>query len=69
LLINYDYFYSTIAGYAANGAIIHYKPEKMTASKIGLNGTFLLDSGGQYLDGTTDVTRCSDESFLEYYAF
>jgi len=49
--------FSTISGYASNGAIIHYKPEKDTCSTLGTDSLFLLDSGAQYLDGTTDVTR------------
>ena len=49
--------FPTIAGYGPNGAIIHYKPEKDTAAAIGTDGLFLLDSGAQYQDGTTDVTR------------
>jgi Xaa-Pro aminopeptidase len=49
--------FPTIAGFGPNGAIIHYRPEKDTASKIGVDSIFLLDSGAQYRDGTTDVTR------------
>lgn len=49
--------FSTIAGYGANGAIIHYKPEPETCGCLGTDSIFLLDSGAQYLDGTTDVTR------------
>lgn len=49
--------FDTIAGYGPNGAIIHYKPDKESAAMLGIDSTFLLDSGGQYLDGTTDVTR------------
>lgn len=49
--------FSTISGYGANGAIIHYKPEKDTCATLGTDSLFLLDSGAQYLDGTTDVTR------------
>jgi len=49
--------FDTIAGYGSNGAIIHYKPEKATAAFLGTDSFFLLDSGGQYIDGTTDVTR------------
>ena len=49
--------FSTIAGYGPNGAIIHYRPDKETSAKIGTDSLFLLDSGGQYLDGTTDTTR------------
>ncbi len=49
--------FSTIAGYGSNGAVIHYKPEKTTALPLNLDSLFLLDSGAQYRDGTTDVTR------------
>jgi len=49
--------FSTIAGYGSNGAIIHYKPEQATAAALGTDSLFLLDSGAQYRDGTTDVTR------------
>ncbi|MCE2993524.1 MAG: aminopeptidase P family protein [Candidatus Jidaibacter sp.] len=49
--------FSSIVGYQENGAIIHYKAEKSTAKKIGNNGLILIDSGGHYLDGTTDITR------------
>ncbi len=49
--------FATIAGYASNGAIIHYHAERPNTAKIGVDSLFLLDSGGQYLDGTTDVTR------------
>lgn len=49
--------FDTIAGFAENGAIVHYRPTEKTNKKL-KNGSFLLlDSGGQYLDGTTDVTR------------
>jgi Xaa-Pro aminopeptidase len=51
--------FPTIAGYASNGAIIHYKPEAASAATLfnGPESMFLLDSGAQYFDGTTDVTR------------
>ncbi|XP_065575669.1 xaa-Pro aminopeptidase ApepP-like isoform X2 [Artemia franciscana] len=49
--------FGTIAGFGSNSAIIHYEPSTTTNKAITRNGTFLLDSGGQYLDGTTDVTR------------
>ena len=49
--------FSTIAGYGANGAIIHYKPTEENSSVIKAESMFLLDSGGQYMDGTTDTTR------------
>jgi Xaa-Pro aminopeptidase len=49
--------FDTISSIGANGAIIHYSPEKETAMKINNKEVYLLDSGGQYLDGTTDTTR------------
>lgn len=44
-------------GSGANGAIIHYKPEPDSCSIVHANKLFLLDSGAQYVDGTTDITR------------
>lgn len=49
--------FDAIVGYRANGAIVHYKPEAGTCADIENSGMLLLDSGGQYLDGTTDITR------------
>ena len=49
--------FSTIAGYGPNGAIIHYHPLEKSSAEIGTDSLFLLDSGAQYMDGTTDVTR------------
>lgn len=49
--------FGTIAGYRGHGAIVHYKATEATASTLQPEGIFLLDSGGQYLDGTTDITR------------
>lgn len=49
--------FDAIVGYRANGAIVHYKPEADSCAAIKNNGVLLLDSGGQYLDGTTDITR------------
>ncbi|MDR0835393.1 MAG: aminopeptidase P family protein [Tannerella sp.] len=49
--------FPTIAGYAANGAINHYHPNAETALQVKPEGFLLIDSGGQYLDGTTDITR------------
>ena len=49
--------FSTIAGAASNGAIVHYKANKKTNKILKSGDILLLDSGGQYLDGTTDVTR------------
>ncbi|MSO72237.1 MAG: aminopeptidase P family protein [Rhodospirillaceae bacterium] len=49
--------FATIAGAAGNGAIVHYRASPKTAARIKPDMVLLLDSGGQYLDGTTDVTR------------
>lgn len=49
--------FSTIAGYGKNGAIIHYHPQKEKCLSLENKSFLLLDSGGQYCDGTTDVTR------------
>lgn len=49
--------FAAIVGYGANGAIVHYKPEADTSAEIHPEGILLLDSGGQYLEGTTDITR------------
>ncbi|KAE8161693.1 hypothetical protein BDV40DRAFT_289067 [Aspergillus tamarii] len=49
--------FDTISSTGPNGAVIHYKPEKGSCSIIDPNAIYLCDSGAQYLDGTTDVTR------------
>lgn len=49
--------FDTIAGYAAHGAIVHYEATPETDIPLEPKGLLLLDSGGQYLDGTTDLTR------------
>ena len=49
--------FPTIAGSGPNGAIVHYHANKKTNRIIKDTDLFLIDSGGQYLDGTTDVTR------------
>jgi Xaa-Pro aminopeptidase len=49
--------FPTIAGCNANGAIIHYRPVEGTCAAVTPNSLLLLDSGGQYDCGTTDVTR------------
>jgi Xaa-Pro aminopeptidase len=57
---NKDFLYpsfSTISGFAANGAIVHYRSSHKTNKTIKGNNLFLLDSGSQYFYGTTDVTR------------
>ncbi|MEA1911450.1 MAG: aminopeptidase P family protein [Spirochaetota bacterium] len=49
--------FATIAGFNSHGAIIHYSAKKESAFTLTDPGVLLLDSGGQYLDGTTDITR------------
>ncbi len=49
--------FETISGAGPNGAIIHYRTSPETNRTLGRNETYLLDSGGQYPDGTTDITR------------
>ena len=49
--------FSTIAGFNANGALPHYRATDDSYSWIEGNGLLLIDSGGQYLGGTTDITR------------
>ena len=49
--------FDTISSTGANAAIIHYKPEPGRCATIDPNAVYLCDSGGQYLDGTTDTTR------------
>lgn len=49
--------FGTIAGYKGNGAIVHYAATKDNCATVKPEGMLLLDSGGQYLDGTTDITR------------
>lgn len=49
--------FDSISSIGANGAIIHYKPEEDTAMPLNNDEIYLLDSGGQYWDGTTDITR------------
>jgi Xaa-Pro aminopeptidase len=52
-----DDSFGTISGYAGNGAIIHYSATEKSAAKLKPRGLYLIDSGGQYPDGTTDITR------------
>lgn len=49
--------FDTIAGYGAHGAIVHYEATPETDVPLQPKGMLLLDSGAQYLDGTTDITR------------
>lgn len=52
-----DESFDTIAGYEEHGAIVHYEPTHDTDVPLRPEGFLLLDSGAQYLDGTTDITR------------
>ncbi len=52
-----DDSFCTIAGWKGNGAIVHYHATPEECAKIEGDGVLLLDSGGQYFDGTTDITR------------
>ena len=64
--------FDTIAGYGSHGAIVHYEPTEETDVALMPRGFLLIDSGAQYLDGTTDVTRTiplgqlTDEERLVY---
>jgi Xaa-Pro aminopeptidase len=49
--------FGTIAGYAGHGAIVHYSATHESNAAVLAQGIFLVDSGGQYRDGTTDITR------------
>ncbi|GER42592.1 Xaa-pro aminopeptidase [Striga asiatica] len=49
--------FPTISSVGPNGAIIHYGPEAETCAELDPNSIYLFDSGAQYLDGTTDITR------------
>jgi len=49
--------FSSIVGYKGNGAIIHYSAKENDSAKVTNDGSILVDSGGQYLEGTTDITR------------
>jgi Xaa-Pro aminopeptidase len=62
--------FNTISGTGSNGAIIHYKSNKKSNKFLKENDLFLLDSGGQYKYGTTDVTRtisiAKDQKKIDY---
>ncbi len=49
--------FGTIAGFGPHGAIVHYSATEESSTTLTPDNLFLLDSGGQYLDGTTDITR------------
>lgn len=52
-----DLSFETISGYGPNGAIVHYRVSPRTERRLVPGGLYLIDSGAQYLDGTTDITR------------
>ena len=52
-----DLSFDTISGAGPNGAIVHYRSSEKTNRKLEKGSLYLVDSGGQYVDGTTDVTR------------
>ena len=64
--------FDTIAAYREHGAIVHYEAEPDTDAALRPEGLILIDSGAQYLDGTTDITRTvalgplTDEERLAY---
>ena len=64
--------FKSIAAYESNAAMMHYRPSKDKSSILEKRGTFLLDAGGQYIDGTTDTTRTirlgdvSDEQIKDF---
>ncbi|MDE7376222.1 MAG: aminopeptidase P family protein, partial [Muribaculaceae bacterium] len=53
----FDESFGTIAGYGPHGAIVHYEATADTDATLEPHGLLLIDSGAQYLDGTTDITR------------
>lgn len=64
--------FPAIIGFKENGAIIHYRTSQNSAKKITGNGLLLIDSGGQYLGATTDITRVvvigsPEQKHREYY--
>lgn len=70
----FDLSFDTISGYAEHGAIIHYSATAETCKTLQPEGFLLVDSGGQYMDGTTDITRTialgplTDEMKVHYTA-
>ena len=49
--------FASISSYGPNGAVVHYSPTPETDTELKTDSLYLLDSGAQYLDGTTDITR------------
>ena len=58
--------FDTIMGYGYHGAIVHYEPTEETDIPVEDHGLLLVDSGGQYTDGTTDITRTIPLGNLTY---
>jgi Xaa-Pro aminopeptidase len=58
--------FSTIAAYKEHGALAHYSATSASNYVLEKEGIFLIDSGGQYLDGTTDITRTISLGFPDY---
>lgn len=52
-----DCSFATISGFGPHGSIIHYRATKRSNGRLRKKGIYLIDSGGQYLEGTTDITR------------
>ena len=52
-----DLSFESISGAGSNGAIVHYRVSTATTKKLEPGSLYLIDSGGQYVDGTTDITR------------
>ena len=53
----HDLSFATISAAAANAALCHYQHDEAAPGKLLMNSVYLVDSGAQYLDGTTDITR------------
>jgi Xaa-Pro aminopeptidase len=49
--------FATISSFGPHGAVVHYTPDEQSDLELKAPGIYLVDSGGQYLDGTTDITR------------
>ncbi|MEI3119230.1 MAG: aminopeptidase family protein P [Parabacteroides johnsonii] len=49
--------FASISSYGPHGAVVHYSPTPETDTELKMDSLYLLDSGAQYLDGTTDITR------------
>ncbi len=67
-----DISFSSISGYGSNAAMMHYFPRPESCAELETEGLYLIDSGGQYPGGTTDITRTfalgalSDEQRADY---